>query len=73
MSNIGVTGIDMDVPTAMEGRFFTTTLRKFLWVFFQVLFYAFRPILVNPYNPGKNELLNWIVVHTLVCARTRRR
>jgi len=57
----GVTGVDMDIPTPAEGRFFTTPLRKFFWVFFQVLFYAFRPILMNPYNPGKKELMNWIV------------
>jgi hypothetical protein len=27
---------DMDIPTAAEGHIFTTPLRKFFWVFFQV-------------------------------------
>jgi sphingolipid delta-4 desaturase len=43
-----VDGIDTDIPTAMEGRFFTSPLRKFLWVFFQPFFYAIRPLVVNP-------------------------
>lgn len=60
----GVTGVDMDVPTAAEGRFFTTPFRKFLWVFFQVLFYAFRPIMIKPYSPGKFEAYNWIACIT---------
>ena len=51
----------MDIPTTAEGNFFTTTLRKFLWVFFQVLFYAFRPILMSPYSPGRFEAANWIL------------
>jgi sphingolipid delta-4 desaturase len=57
----GVDGVDMDIPTPIEGRIFTTSLRKFFWVFFQVLFYAFRPVLVKPYEPGRFELYNWII------------
>jgi len=44
----GVDGIDTDIPTAMEGFFFTTPFRKFLWVFLQPFFYAIRPLLVCP-------------------------
>jgi sphingolipid delta-4 desaturase len=57
----GVDGVDMDVPTPIEGKIFTTAFRKFLWVFFQVFFYAFRPILVRPYAPGRYEAANWVV------------
>jgi len=55
----GVTGIDTDVPTVWEGNFFTNTLLKLLWVCGQPLFYAFRPLLVRPKNPGFWDAINW--------------
>lgn len=44
----GVDGVDTDIPTAFEGRFFTTPFRKLMWVFLQPFFYAIRPLYVNP-------------------------
>lgn len=61
----GHDGVDTDIPTAWEGRFFTTPFRKFLWVFFQVLFYALRPTLSNPKRLNKWDIYNII---TQVCA-----
>jgi sphingolipid 4-desaturase/C4-monooxygenase len=58
----GVDGIDVDIPTALEGRIFNNCFTKFFFVFFQLLFYAIRPMLVNPKSPGVNELINAVVV-----------
>lgn len=46
--NQGYKNIDTDLPTAMEGRFFTTKLSKFLFLFFQPFFYSFRPMILYP-------------------------
>jgi sphingolipid 4-desaturase/C4-monooxygenase len=58
----GVDGIDVDIPTAVEGRIFNNCFTKFLFVFFQLAFYAIRPMLVNPKPPGVDELMNAVVV-----------
>ena len=50
--------IDADIPTAIEGWFFNSTLRKVLWVFLQPLFYSLRPLAVNPKQPTKWEFIN---------------
>jgi sphingolipid 4-desaturase/C4-monooxygenase len=55
----GVSGIDVDVPSDWEGKFFTNTFKKLLWVFFQPCFYIFRPFFVKPKNPGMSEVANW--------------
>lgn len=54
-------GIDVDVPTAAEGKFFTTSPRKALWMLSQPLFYAFRPMMVVPKKPNTWEGINWTV------------
>lgn len=54
----GYDTLDTDIPTAWEGRFFRTPIRKFFWVFFQSLFYAFRPMLVNPKPMKMLEAVN---------------
>jgi sphingolipid 4-desaturase/C4-monooxygenase len=58
----GVDGIDVDIPTIVEGHFFRTTLRKFFFVLFQSAFYSIRPTFVNPKPPGVAEMINitWI-------------
>lgn len=58
----GVSGIDVDVPSAWEGRFFTNAFKKLLWVFFQPCFYIIRPLLIKPKNPGFWEFMNWSIV-----------
>lgn len=58
----GEDAVDTDLPTEWETRTFTTPLRKTLWFLMQPLFYAFRPSIVNPKVPGKEELLNLLVV-----------
>lgn len=60
----GVDGIDVDIPTDWEGRMFTNALLKTIWVILQPAFYAIRPLLVKPKNPGFWEFINWGVVIT---------
>ena len=54
----GQPGIDVDIPTAIEGQVFQSSVMKFGFVVFQVLFYAFRPLMVNPKSPSKWEFAN---------------
>jgi len=56
----GVDGIDVDIPTDAEVRFFTNSAKKTLWLFLQPLFYAFRPMIVKPKQPTVWEGLNWV-------------
>ncbi|TYZ68831.1 hypothetical protein PybrP1_009905 [[Pythium] brassicae (nom. inval.)] len=55
----GEEGVDVDLPTVIEGKIFNNALSKFFFVVFQVLFYSFRPLVVNPKTPGMWELYNW--------------
>lgn len=60
----GDTEKDMDLPTPWEGRFFTNTPLKALWLLLQPAFYALRPTIVRPKVPMKLDILNTI---TIVC------
>ena len=53
---------DVDVPTDLEGRFFNNTFRKIFFILFQSLFYAFRPMIVNPKPIIFKEVLNGVIV-----------
>jgi sphingolipid delta-4 desaturase len=57
----GTDGVDVDIPTPLEGRFFCTKFRKLLFVTFQIFFYALRPGIIRPKVPGFWEYMNWIV------------
>lgn len=57
----GVDIIDVDVPTDWEGRIFNSTPKKVLWVICQPLFYALRPLFVNPKPLSTMEAVNGIV------------
>uniref|UniRef100_A0A8C8R7W0 sphingolipid 4-desaturase n=1 Tax=Pelusios castaneus TaxID=367368 RepID=A0A8C8R7W0_9SAUR len=51
-------GLDVDVPTAFEGRFFSSPPRKLLWLFLQPFFYVLRPLYVNPKPITSMEVIN---------------
>ncbi|KAH0631585.1 hypothetical protein JD844_005983 [Phrynosoma platyrhinos] len=51
-------GLDVDVPTAFEGRFFNSPLRKLVWLILQPAFYVLRPLCVNPKPFSQMEVLN---------------
>lgn len=57
----GYDGIDTDVPTDAEVRFFHNAPRKALWMFLQPAFYALRPLFVKPKSPGVWEVINAVV------------
>ena len=44
--NLGVDGIDTDLPTSVEAIFLDSVLGKAFFCTFQILFYAVRPVLV---------------------------
>jgi len=56
----GWDGIDVDIPTPFESQFLKGKVRKAFFVFFQVAFYALRPVLVYPKPLGFWEITNWI-------------
>lgn len=58
---LGSDGIDVDIPTDFEGWFFCTTFRKFMWVILQPLFYAFRPLFINPKPISYLEIINTVI------------
>uniref|UniRef100_A0A8C4QGK6 Sphingolipid delta(4)-desaturase DES1 n=1 Tax=Eptatretus burgeri TaxID=7764 RepID=A0A8C4QGK6_EPTBU len=55
---LGDDGIDVDIPTDFEGWFFCTTIRKLVWILLQPLFYAIRPLYINPKPITDMELIN---------------
>lgn len=55
---LGGDGVDVDIPTELEGWFFCTRVRKFVWIILQPLFYAIRPLCINPKPISQLELTN---------------
>jgi sphingolipid delta-4 desaturase len=43
----GVVGKDVDIPHKLEGKVFNGVFLKILWLFFQPIFYAVRPSIIN--------------------------
>jgi sphingolipid 4-desaturase/C4-monooxygenase len=58
----GYEGIDCDIPTDIEGKFFTTPARKILFLLFQSVFYGVRPGLVRPKNLNDLDKLNYACI-----------
>ncbi|XP_054853009.1 sphingolipid delta(4)-desaturase DES1 [Eublepharis macularius] len=58
---LGGDGIDVDIPTNFEGWFFCTRFRKFIWIILQPLFYAIRPLSINPKPVSRLEIINLFV------------
>jgi len=55
----GVDGIDADLPSRWEGKFFTNAFLKTIWMILQPFFYLIRPLFLKPKKPGKWEAINW--------------
>jgi sphingolipid delta-4 desaturase len=58
----GVDGVDTDIPTTQEVSIFTNSLLKLFWLVLQPFFYAFRPLMVKPKQPGFWEGVNGLSV-----------
>ncbi|ERM95205.1 hypothetical protein AMTRI_Chr07g31300 [Amborella trichopoda] len=54
----GVDGLDMDIPSLVEAKVVQNPIAKSIWVIFQLFFYAFRPLFLNPKPPGLWEFTN---------------
>ena len=54
----GESGVDGDIPTVAEGRFFVNAPLKVLWVLLQPAFYALRPLVTTPKAPERWEAVN---------------
>ncbi|XP_055589517.1 sphingolipid delta(4)-desaturase DES1-like [Uranotaenia lowii] len=52
---------DPDVPSILEAKLFCNTFGKFIWLILQPLFYAIRPLFVNPLPVERLEVINTIV------------
>ncbi len=57
----GKDGVDVDIPARLEANFFKGFLGKVIWFLHQIVFYAFRPVLVKPIKLDKWQIMNWIV------------
>ncbi|GET89531.1 sphingolipid delta 4 desaturase, putative [Leishmania tarentolae] len=58
---LGWDRIDSDLPTRVEGRCLSSYVGKFIFVTFQVLFYAFRPTVVRRIKLQKLHVMNYTV------------
>jgi len=56
--SLGVDGLDTDLPTALEAVFLDSVLGKAFFCTFQILFYAFRPMMVYKMPLTKIHALN---------------
>ena len=54
----GVEGVDTDVPTDAEVRFFQGAPRKALWLMLQIVWYAVRPLALRRQPAGRWHALN---------------
>jgi sphingolipid delta-4 desaturase len=50
--------IDVDLPTAMEGRVFRGPVLKLLFMFLMPAFYSLRPLMVRPKRISRWEVVN---------------
>ena len=47
-SDMGVDGVDTDVPTEIEAKLFSGVIGRLIWVILQPFFYAVRPMVIRP-------------------------
>ncbi|KAF3921295.1 hypothetical protein ABW21_db0207662 [Orbilia brochopaga] len=59
--SLGVEGLDVDLPTAMEAMFLNSVLGKAFFTTFQIFFYALRPMVIYRLPFSWIHLLNIIV------------
>ena len=58
----GREGIDVDIPTYLEGRWVHSAPAKLLFLFLMPLMYGFRPAIIRPKNMTIMELVNIVAV-----------
>lgn len=58
---LGGDGLDVDIPSRLEGWLFCTPARKLLWLALQPFFYSLRPLCIHPKAVTRMEVLNTLV------------
>lgn len=58
---LAVADWDPDLPTRFEGRFFSSRLGKFIYLFLLPYVYAFRPLIHMPKRISRFEIINGII------------
>jgi sphingolipid 4-desaturase/C4-monooxygenase len=53
--------MDLDLPTKLEAKLFSTRIGKLVFVVLQPLFYTLRPVLVLPKTITFLEIVNWAI------------
>ncbi|EGR30635.1 hypothetical protein IMG5_127390 [Ichthyophthirius multifiliis] len=53
---------DADLPTQWEINTFNTPIRKIFFLFFHILFYAIRPLYINPKGINMPDILNFAFI-----------
>jgi sphingolipid 4-desaturase/C4-monooxygenase len=61
-SDMGVDGVDVDLPTFFEADLICNSLLKTCFCAVYLLIYGVRPLLVRPKQAGKEELINFVAV-----------
>ncbi len=60
--------IDTDLPTSLEAKLFKGPFGKFIWMVFQIPFYALRPLFIYPRKPNSWEIMNLLIQIVFVTA-----
>ena len=59
---MNIENFDPDLPSRLEQKLLTNTGAKFIFILFQALFYAIRPLILKPKKPSVWELINLISI-----------
>eukprot|EP00758_Cryptobia_borreli_P005063 Tbor_TRINITY_DN4719_c0_g2::TRINITY_DN4719_c0_g2_i1::g.16917::m.16917/K04712/DEGS; sphingolipid 4-desaturase/C4-monooxygenase len=57
----GWDGVDTDIPSSVETILFRSTIGKFIFACFQIVFYALRPCIVRKIKISFPQVMNWVV------------
>jgi sphingolipid delta-4 desaturase len=62
----GVDGVDMDLPTNLERNVIGSRFSKFIWITFQIVMYAMRPVIYGTNQLKWSHILAWNIAIQLV-------
>lgn len=66
----GITGMDTDLPTELERRIVTRPVFKYLWLMFQLVFYALRPFVCGNHSLKIDKFLIYNIVLQIITVTT---
>lgn len=59
--NLGIYGLDTDLPSKLESKFVNGRFQKTIWLSLQIIWYACRPIFMKQYNLTVYHSLNIVI------------